>query len=85
MSIYVDGRPYRVPDGASIAAALLLAGISPMRVVPAGGAARSPFCMIGVCFECLIEIDGVRDQQGCQVPVREGMSVHRQMTARTLL
>ena len=33
---------------------------------------------MGVCFECLVEIDGVPNQQACLVPVSEGMSVRRQ-------
>jgi sarcosine oxidase subunit alpha len=34
--------------------------------------------MMGVCFDCLVEIDGVGNRQGCLVPVREGMAVSRQ-------
>ena len=36
---------------------------------------RGPFCMMGVCFDCLVEIDGVPNVQGCMTPVREGMQV----------
>jgi len=34
--------------------------------------------MMGVCFECLVTIDGVGNRQGCLVPVREGMRVELQ-------
>ena len=41
------------------------------------GSGRAPFCMIGNCFECLVEIDGVANRQGCLVPVRDGMRLRR--------
>ncbi|WP_419525505.1 2Fe-2S iron-sulfur cluster-binding protein [Bilophila wadsworthia] len=34
---------------------------------------------MGVCFECLMEIDGEPDVQSCLVTVREGMVVRRQL------
>jgi NADH dehydrogenase/NADH:ubiquinone oxidoreductase subunit G len=40
--------------------------------------------MMGVCFECLVEIDGVPARQSCLVPVREGMSIKRQIGAAHL-
>lgn len=42
---------------------------------------RGPYCHMGVCYECLMEIDGVPNQQSCLIPVREGMSVKRQSGA----
>jgi hypothetical protein len=38
--------------------------------------------MMGVCFECLMVIDGVENRQGCLILVREGMRVERQRGAR---
>ena len=35
--------------------------------------------MMGVCFECLLEIDGIGNQRACQVEVRAGMEVRRQL------
>jgi predicted molibdopterin-dependent oxidoreductase YjgC len=37
--------------------------------------------MMGICFECLIEIDGVADQRACQLQVRAGMRLKRQLAA----
>jgi len=39
---------------------------------------------MGVCFECLIEIDGMPNRQACLTPVREGMVVRRQQGASAL-
>jgi predicted molibdopterin-dependent oxidoreductase YjgC len=37
---------------------------------------------MGACFECLVAIDGVQNCQGCQVEVRDGMRVNRQLGSR---
>ena len=41
--------------------------------------------MMGVCFECLVEVDGQANCQACLLPVRAGMRVHRQRGARDVL
>jgi predicted molibdopterin-dependent oxidoreductase YjgC len=40
--------------------------------------------MMGVCFDCLVEIDGVGNRQACLTPVAEGMRVRRQRGARAV-
>ena len=37
---------------------------------------------MGVCFECLVTIDGVGSRQGCLIPVRTGMKVETQLGKR---
>jgi predicted molibdopterin-dependent oxidoreductase YjgC len=37
--------------------------------------------MMGVCFDCLVEIDGVANRQACMIEVRDGMRVKRQLGA----
>jgi predicted molibdopterin-dependent oxidoreductase YjgC len=78
VTILLDGSPVRAAAGDSVAAALLATGNPVCRQSPASGADRAPFCMIGACFDCLMEIDGVPNRQACLVPVREGMDVRRQ-------
>ncbi len=41
--------------------------------------------MMGVCFECLVEIDGVPNRQGCLRNVTEGMRIRRQVHPATTL
>jgi len=76
-----EGEVLTANSGDSVAAALLGAGIGHSRTTPKTGTARAPYCMMGVCFECLIEIDGVANRQGCLVEVRDGMAVRRQQGA----
>jgi len=80
----VDGRPVEARAGDTVAAALLAAGVLDCRDSAVGGVPRAPYCLMGVCFDCLVRIDGVDNCQGCLVPVREGMRVERQRGARTV-
>ena len=84
VTISVDGAPIAVRRGDSVAAALLLAGRSAGRTTPVTGAARGPYCMMGVCFDCLVEIDGVGNRQACMIEVEEGMQVQSQRGARRI-
>ena len=82
VSISVDGRKIEARAGDTVAAALLAAGIETCRETPVTGAARGPYCMMGVCFDCLVTIDGVGNRQGCLVPVAGGMKVETQRGKR---
>ena len=78
--IELDGVEVKVPAGISVAAAMLYLDRIPLRHSVVKGAPRAPFCMMGVCFECLIEVDGVVDQRACQLQLRPGMRLRRQLT-----
>lgn len=82
VTIHLDGEPVTAREGDSVAAAMLAAGVVHTRTTPVSGAPRLPYCMMGVCFDCLMEIDGVPNRQACQVRVRDGMRVRRQEGAR---
>ena len=72
-----DGRRVRAPRGVSVAAALLNAGITQCRVTHASGAARGPYCMMGVCFECVVEIEGLGARQACLTEATDGLRITR--------
>jgi D-hydroxyproline dehydrogenase subunit gamma len=84
IQIWFNDQPLSVPGGRSVAAALLAAGIQRFRATPVSGAPRAPYCMMGACFECLIEIDGMPSRQSCLVAVQDGMRIHSQEGARDL-
>ena len=84
LSFTFDGRILRAAPGDSVAAALLRAGVDTFRTNTVGGAPRGPHCLVGVCFDCLVTIDGVPNRQSCQVEVAEGMVVASQHGARPL-
>jgi predicted molibdopterin-dependent oxidoreductase YjgC len=80
--VNLDDVEVSVPAGVSVAAALLYLDRIPTRSSPVTGAARAPFCMMGACFECLVEIDGVSNQRACQRQVEAGMRLRRQLGSR---
>lgn len=65
--ISVNGRQLTVAAGLTVAAALEQAGV---RLT-----GTAPFCAMGSCFACLVEVDGRRAVRACLEPVRAGMSV----------
>jgi hypothetical protein len=85
VAVEVEGRAVHVPQGASAAAAVLLAGLSSIRDTAISGSGRAPYCLMGVCFDCLAEIDGVPNRQSCLVPARPGMRIRRQRGRRPAL
>ncbi|AQH03332.1 NAD(FAD)-dependent dehydrogenase [Burkholderia sp. KK1] len=84
IDIWFNDAPLTVSAGRSVAAALFAAGVSRFRATPVSGAPRAPYCMMGACFECLVEIDGVPSRQSCMVEVKAGMRVRSQEGARDL-
>lgn len=82
VTLLIEDRPVTVPAGTSVAAAMLTAGFSHSRTTPVEGSERGPFCLMGVCFDCLAEIDGQPNVQACRTEVREGMVVRRQLGVR---
>jgi predicted molibdopterin-dependent oxidoreductase YjgC len=77
VSLTLDSRPVTAYEGESVAALLLAEGYVAMRTT-LGGAPRGVFCGMGVCFDCLVVVDGVPNTRACVTWVREGMAVARQ-------
>ena len=76
--VEVDGRPVECARSDTVAAVLLANTTSPYRHTIVSGSPRMPVCMMGVCFDCLVEIDGIANQQGCLRLVTPGMKIKRQ-------
>ena len=69
VTIHVDGVPLAARSGDSVALALMAHG--KRRIGPG----PTPYCLMGVCFGCLVTIDGRRAEQACMTPVSEGLVV----------
>lgn len=78
-SLSFDGSPVPARAGQTVGAALWAAGVRSWRTTRDGGSPRGLFCGIGVCFDCLVTIDGEPNQRACQVPARPGMVVTTQL------
>lgn len=82
--IVFEGDQLVARPGDTVAAALLAGNHWQFRTTPVSDAPRGPFCMMGVCFECLVEIDGVANRQACMTEVRDGMTIRRQQGANRM-
>ncbi|HPB72115.1 MAG TPA: (2Fe-2S)-binding protein [Phycicoccus sp.] len=74
----VDGLPVAYAEGQTIAAALVASGRLAWRTTRGRGAPRGVFCGIGVCFDCLVTVDGTPGHRACLVLARPGMAVSTQ-------
>lgn len=75
--VYIDGVEAIAHPGDTVAAILLrtaphLARHSPVKETP-----RAPFCLMGVCFDCLATVDGETSVQTCMVEAQSGMRIER--------
>ena len=84
VTIEIDGVPAEAEAGESVAAVLLRQQEPWSRLTTVTQIRRAPYCMMGVCFDCLAEVDGVASTQTCLTPVRDGMRVARQIGRRNI-
>ncbi|CCH76495.1 conserved hypothetical protein [Nostocoides japonicum T1-X7] len=68
--------PYR--PGQSVGAALTACDIRSWRTTPREGRPRGLFCGIGICYDCLVTVDGMPNQRACLVLAADGMRVTTQ-------
>jgi predicted molibdopterin-dependent oxidoreductase YjgC len=85
VSIYINGEQMQAMVDDTVAAAALCAGLKHTRTTAVSGSPRAPFCLMGVCYECLMTIDGVPNQRGCMTKVKQGMRIESQQGAGEIL
>lgn len=78
VTLHVNGHEITARKGQSVWSAMAVAGQVETRKAALSGDARSAYCAMGVCFECMVEIDGVPNQQACLRQVVDGMHVTTQ-------
>lgn len=83
MTVFIDGAPVPAEANETVATALLRQAAFWARTTPVSNTMRAPYCMMGVCFDCLALVDGILVQT-CLAPVREGMNIQRQLGARRI-
>ena len=75
VSIFVNGKAIEAYEGESVLTALLAADVLTMSR-DSFGRLRTPFCNMGVCFDCMVEVEGAPSRvRACLTPVRAGMRV----------
>ena len=73
-----DGAPVEFAAGQSVGAALIAAGFRSWRTTRVQRRPRGLFCGIGICFDCLVMVDGSPNQRACLLPAQEGMTITTQ-------
>ena len=66
IGITVDGKPATGLTGQTIAAIMMAEGRLSWRRSSVAGEPRGLFCGIGICFDCLVVVNGERDVRACQ-------------------
>ncbi len=84
ITVNIDEVPVRAELGESVAAVLLRQEEPWGRLTAVSGSPRAPYCMMGVCFDCLAKVDGVESVQTCLKAVCDGMQVTRQAGKRRI-
>jgi predicted molibdopterin-dependent oxidoreductase YjgC len=77
--ILFEGRSVKAYPGETVGAALTAAGITTFRTTRQGGRPRGIFCGIGICFDCLVIVDGKPNVRACVTAARAGMQVRVQV------
>ena len=75
ISFTFNGNEFICESGQSIAAALFASDNRQLRATRFGNEPRSIFCGIGICFDCVVVVDGVANQRSCLVEAKQGMKV----------
>ena len=78
VEVFLNSQRVMVPQGTTVAAMALAQGLRATRTTPVSGSQRAPFCMMGVCYDCLMIIDGKANQRACATYVKNGMQVETQ-------
>ena len=75
VTLFVDGEPVQARRVQTVATALLAQGRRVLRHTRNGGNPRGLFCAMGVCFDCVMTIDGLQGTRACMTRVEDGMQV----------
>lgn len=74
VTVLLNGQTLCVPAGSTVAAAVLLGGVTAFRR-SVTGEARAPLCGMGICYECRVTVNGQAHARSCQIACAEGMEV----------
>lgn len=79
VTIYIDDKPCMATAGEAVANVLLNAGFRAVHTAP-NGTPRGPYCMMGVCFDCMITLADGRVEQACQTYAEDGLRLYLLMS-----
>ena len=81
ITIFIDEKPTNASSGETVAAVLLRENIYAVHTTP-NGEARGPYCMMGVCFDCMVTLENGQSEQACQIDATEGLKIYLPISDR---
>ncbi len=75
VNIIVDGESIEAEESALLGHVLHDVKDKQLRLTRKTGSPRGLFCGMGVCFDCLVRVDGRVGVRACLEPVRAGMRI----------
>lgn len=81
VNVRLNQSDVAVSAGQSVAAVLTCQGITAWRETRRNAKPRGLFCGIGVCYDCLVTVDGQPNQRACMVEATEGMQIEGEFKA----
>lgn len=76
ITFYYEDTPVSAHAGESVAAALLASGYTAIRQSHVSTTQRGPYCMMGACYECLVQHEG-KSVQACMLVALQGMHIRK--------
>lgn len=84
LAVTIDGIEHSARSGESVASVLMRSQVPWSQIHPVDGTVRNPYCMMGVCFECLVTINGVQAQRACMTEIQSGMTIQRRKAPKDI-
>lgn len=75
ITIKVNGKDESAYIGETLLAALIASGYKQLKISPVLKEKRGGLCGMGVCYECLVTVDGVKNVRACMQDVKDGMEI----------
>lgn len=75
VQIIVNGQPVVAYEGELVSTALHAEGIRIFNLKHQTGKPAGIYCGMGVCYECLVTVNGVPNTRACQTTIENGMTI----------
>ncbi len=75
VTLWVDGRAIEARLGQTVGAALLAQGVRVLRHTRKLGRPRGLFCAMGICYDCVLTVNGKPGMRACMTYVAPGMKI----------
>ena len=75
MKVFVNGAEIEATESENVGTFLLKRRQQVLRKTRFEENPRGMFCGIGVCFDCIVTIDGIANQRACITQLRDGMRI----------